>query len=123
MKWTTLFLSIFITSSVFAKNKGLALSGGVSLGSYEAGVLYDLFSQDQNKLTSELKVVYGASAGSINGLLGIFNLCGFRYSSRESNLLWKMWIPVGLDQLEATDKKVHTLLHRNPIIPLFDELK
>jgi hypothetical protein len=116
------FLLIFSTN-VLSYDKGVALSGGVSLGSYEAGVLYSLIAENRDELPKEMKVVYGASAGSINGLLGIFDLCGFRISSRESNLLWKMWVPIGLDQLETKDKKISSLFDRKSIAPLFNELR
>lgn len=123
MKRLLLIFSLCLPLITHAKEKGFALSGGVSLGSYEAGVLYSLLSQNREQLAKEVKVVYGASAGSINGLLGIFDLCGYRQSSRESNLLWKMWVPIGLNQLEAQDKSVPSLFDRKAILPLFQELK
>ncbi len=123
MKSLILLFILFLPMITMAKDKGFALSGGVSLGSYEAGVLYSLISENREELAKETKVVYGASAGSINGLLGVFDLCGFRISSRESNLLWKMWIPIGLNQLETRNPNVPSLFDRQSIEPLFNELR
>jgi len=123
MKLLIVLCILFLPTMAFAKDKGFALSGGVSLGSYEAGVLYSLMSENREELAKETKVVYGASAGSINGLLGVFDLCGFRISSRESNLLWKMWVPIGLDQLETQNPSIPSLFDRKSIDPLFNELR
>ena len=123
MKLLTLLFILILPTIVLPNDKGFAVSGGVSLGSYEAGVLYSLVAEKRDDLTRELKVVYGASAGSINGLLGIIDLCGYRISRRESNLLWKMWIPIGLDQLETKDKRITSLFDRKSIDPLFNELR
>ena len=46
--------------------KALALSGGGSKGSYEAGVLYGLVNNDPDKTKYAYDVVTGVSAGSIN---------------------------------------------------------
>ena len=46
--------------------KALAMSGGGSKGSYEAGVLYGLVNNDPDKTKYSYDVVTGVSAGSIN---------------------------------------------------------
>ena len=46
--------------------KALAMSGGGSKGSYEAGVLYGLVNNDPDKTNYAYDVVTGVSAGSIN---------------------------------------------------------
>jgi predicted acylesterase/phospholipase RssA len=46
--------------------KALAMSGGGSKGSYEAGVLYGLVTNDPDKTNYAYDVVTGVSAGSIN---------------------------------------------------------
>ena len=123
MKWL-IFTLVFISFNVFSSEKrGFALSGGVSLGSYEGGVFYQLLQGNREELMKNTKVVFGASAGSINGLFGILDLCGYRSMEREKSLLWRMWIPIGLNDLEAKDKKTLSLLSREAIDPLFQEVK
>lgn len=49
------------------------MSGGGSKGAFEAGVLYGLVMNDQNKTKYEYDVVTGVSAGSINtGAVSLF---------------------------------------------------
>src|SRR6185369_17565389 len=52
----------------------LTISGGISLGSYEAGVNWALIEymrkiREEGKESPDLKVITGASAGSINAIL------------------------------------------------------
>lgn len=111
----------FFSSPSSAETKvAFSLSGGVSLGSYEGGVFHRLIEKDRSSLRPRTKVIFGASAGSINGLFGLMDLCGFEEQKKEESLLWKMWIPNGLNQLESTDKKNTALLDRKTIVPLFD---
>ena len=48
--------------------RALAMSGGGSKGSYEAGVLYGLVTNDPDKANYAYDVVTGVSAGSINSV-------------------------------------------------------
>ncbi len=116
---------LFLTFSPQGSAKHLALvsSGGVSLGSYEAGVLQEFLSSRKSELPQNLKVVLGASAGGINGLLTVFEACRSVPSKSMKGLLWKMWIPVGLDQLQDDDPSHKSLFHRNAIKNLFKELR
>lgn len=107
----------------FGQEKGFALSGGISLGIYEGGVFYSYITQNRSTIARDTKVIYGTSAGSINGLLGLFEICGFRETKREDNLFWRMWIPNGLDELEAKDPKELSLLSRKSSEKLFPELR
>lgn len=123
MKWFILFL-LLLSSHVFAEEKlAFTLSGGVSLGSYEAGVFHQLLLKEKKSISERTKVVFGASAGSINGLFGILDMCGFREVERDQSLLWRMWIPIGLNQLESKDKMNFSLLERKAIEPLFQEVR
>ena len=87
------------------------ISGGISLGSYQAGVNWALL--EMFKLTAsdsirrawnlpqyELKAVTGASAGNINGFLSAIEWCRTREPiAAESSIFWKTWIRAGFDQL------------------------
>lgn len=80
----------------------VTLSGGASLGSYQAGYLYYLSRfLTLNPSTFELKVVTGASAGSINGLLLILEQGspGAKSSSPRDSLFWQTWIQTGFKEL------------------------
>lgn len=122
MKWIIFFFTLILALTAHAESRGFALSGGISLGIYEGGVFYSLIRGNPN-IARETKVIYGTSAGSINGLLGVFEICGFRKTSREESLFWKMWIPNGIDQLEAKDKNELSLLSRKSSENLFPELR
>lgn len=123
MKWIIFVLTLILSSHSFANDKAFALSGGISLGIYEGGVFYSLINKDRATIAKDTKVVYGTSAGSINGLMGVFEICGFRETDMQSNLFWKMWIPNGIDQLESKDKNEISLLSRKSSENLFPELR
>ena len=48
--------------------RALALSGGGALGAFEAGVLWGLVKNDEDKTKYEYDVITGVSAGSFNAL-------------------------------------------------------
>jgi predicted acylesterase/phospholipase RssA len=89
----------------------LTLSGGVSLGSYEAGVnwgLVEVFKQTQrdslrtawNLPRYHLSAAAGASAGNINAFLAAIEWCRTtRPTPPDSSLFWKIWVRTGFDQL------------------------
>jgi len=89
----------------------LTISGGISLGSYEAGLnwglleLFKLTARDSlrrawNLPRYELKAMAGASAGNINGFLAAVEWCRTREpTAPEQSLLWKIWVRTGFDQL------------------------
>lgn len=82
------------------KQVALTISGGVSLGSYEAGVNW-AFTHALHGEDTELVVVTGASAGNINTLLTAYSWCGVdpQGHTPEQSLFWKAWIPVDLEGL------------------------
>ncbi|HET9707576.1 MAG TPA: patatin-like phospholipase family protein, partial [Gemmatimonadales bacterium] len=89
----------------------LTLSGGVSLGSYEAGVnwgLVEVFKQTRrdslrkawNLPEYQLSTAAGASAGNINGFLAAIEWCRTTQPvPPDSSLFWKIWTRTGFDQL------------------------
>lgn len=77
---------------------GFALAGGVSLGAYEAGFLHALLTPlRQAKVLP--RVLTGTSAGGINAFVGAVQACSEPTSRPTDSLLYKVWIPVGLDKL------------------------
>jgi len=78
----------------------ITISGGVSLGSYEAGVLYyTVEAMRLNQQAAVPRMVTGASAGSVNGFMTILQSCGAPVPDPTASLFWKAWIPLGLGQL------------------------
>ena len=106
-----LFL-ICLSSKLYAvsspdRNIGLTISGGVSLGSYEAGFAYYLTeSLKKNKLEAKFRPKYytGASAGGINSLLALIESCSFGRNDIDESLFWKIWVPIGINELVNKNK-------------------
>jgi hypothetical protein len=78
----------------------ITVSGGVSLGAYEAGQLaYTLSSIRAHAGPTRLRLATGASAGSLNALLSILAACGDGEPTAPGALYWDTWIPIGFEQL------------------------
>lgn len=112
----------------------LTVAGGVSLGAYQAGFLYyytrflqeyaHVYEEARNEVYGEarkepdpalpplapLKVVTGASAGSINALLAAVTACSKRENDPTQSPFWKVWIGVGIAQLRAERRPQRSLL-------------
>jgi hypothetical protein len=79
-----------------------SISGGVSLGAYEAGSLYyGLAVTRANPGFARMRLVTGASAGSVNGLIAVLAACGAEARRPSDSLFWQTWIPLGLSGLSA----------------------
>ena len=114
----------------------LAISGGISLGSYESGLNWALVKylktrrneitlSEPGKLPPELMSSVGASAGSINALISAIAWCvdegklekyrlsnseenAFRYNdSINNNLFHTLWLNVGIDEMLPADSKAY----------------
>jgi hypothetical protein len=78
------------------------VAGGVSLGAYEAGMLHYMVEiMKANPGLREPRLITGASAGSVNGLITILSACSpdEETVAPEDGLFWSTWIPLGFDQL------------------------
>jgi hypothetical protein len=88
----------------------LTISGGATLGVHEAGTLY-LLGQAANALDPgpELVLATGASAGSGNTLLSVFEMCPVEQTADPVDSLgWQVWVGSGFDQLTPDT-------HRSPV--------
>jgi predicted acylesterase/phospholipase RssA len=111
-----------------ARPLGLSISGGISLGSYQAGVNYGLLEVYRHAAWNgsidsipkyRLRTVTGASAGNINTLLWAVEACtnvhtpGQPYVSPlpEHSLFWQVWLDIGWDAL---------MKEKSPELALFD---
>jgi predicted acylesterase/phospholipase RssA len=85
------------------KPLGVTISGGVSLGTYEAGFMYLVLEQLKADPAMELKIVSGASAGSVNALTAAIASCRAPNPKPLDDLGWRVWGEVGFKEL--FDKK------------------
>jgi hypothetical protein len=80
----------------------ITISGGVSLGSYEAGLVYYVVEAMRlNPSAATPRIVTGASAGSVNGFMTILQSCGAAVPDPAASLFWNAWIPLGLEKLHV----------------------
>lgn len=87
----------------------ITISGGVSLGAYEGGFLYYLTEViKRNRSRLDLKVVTGASAGSVNTLLTAMSSCVDTSPPPKQSIFYETWIPIGLEQLLVEGKTTAT---------------
>jgi len=120
--FTLFFLSLFFTLTLHAKestfkeretlNFSLVISGGVSLGAYEAGYNWAIIKmltkvvKNKNLIKPQLKSVAGASAGSINALLSAMYWCQKEsvplHNSIDDNLFYETWVHLGIEDLIIT---------------------
>ncbi|MCU0681627.1 MAG: patatin-like phospholipase family protein [Polyangiaceae bacterium] len=78
----------------------MTISGGVSLGSYEAGFLYyALETAKRNPELFDLRLATGASAGSINALLSVMSACAELETTPSESLFYSTWVGVGFREL------------------------
>ena len=114
----------------------IAISGGISLGSYESGLNWALLKYikirrneitalEPGKLPPQLMSSVGASAGSINALISAIDWCvddelisqynstpavpiKYTYNNTvDDNLFRAVWLNVGIDQILPADKNVY----------------
>jgi predicted acylesterase/phospholipase RssA len=92
----------------------MVISGGVSLGAYEAGYNWAMIKMlnelkaSNRKVRPELRSVAGASAGSINALLSAMYWCQKESiplrNTINDNLFYETWVNLGLEDLMIKGK-------------------
>lgn len=108
-------LLLLFSSSLYAKESkedfSLIISGGISLGAYEAGYNWGLIKhlnhqkhQESNLSSIKMHSIAGASAGAINSMMSAMAWCyTHKYSSQhnlvENNLFYNMWTSVDFEDL------------------------
>jgi len=113
--------------SMLTPYKALVVSGGVSLGSYQAGFLYYTtlilrrFDDELRRLgfdgpdVGRFRVVTGASAGSINSFLSSISGCRTLGDDPEQSPFFKAWIDVGLRELRERPSTFDALFDGNAL--------
>ncbi len=107
-----IILSLFLCSTHQAKSDeidlSMVISGGVSLGAYEAGYNWAMIKmltqiKQQPQSSIHLRSVTGASAGSINALISAIYWCqdpsNPTLNSIDNNLFYNTWAKLGLNDL------------------------
>lgn len=89
------------------KKIALVLTGAVSLGSFEAGVAYELvrYIKEQNNPDIEIDVIVGTSAGALTGALTALVLA----DAADPQILEESWLSVRLEdllKLKDTDRSI-----------------
>lgn len=103
---------------------GVTISGGVSLGTYEAGFMYLTLEQLKADPVLELKMVTGASAGSINALVSALASCLPPTSDPFADPGWLAWGDVGYrDLFDKKHSSGAALFSRDALERSFDRLR
>jgi predicted acylesterase/phospholipase RssA len=110
----TIISALLLFSFLYAKpakfDMAMVISGGVSLGAYEAGYNWALIkllrniSAQSKKVHPELKSLAGASAGSINALVSGIYWCQRDdiklHNSVDDNLFYSIWTGIDINDLQ-----------------------
>ncbi len=88
----------------------VAISGGASLGAWEAGYVYYLVETllAAESPAFELRAIAGTSAGSINALLASIAYCGEPEPDPEASVFYRTWIPIGTQTLFTSESATPT---------------
>jgi predicted acylesterase/phospholipase RssA len=126
---------IFLSFSTFSNeiSVGVTTSGGVSLGTYEAGFHYYLAEYtkvNKKRLKPSFKGINyytGASAGAANSIMSIFESCNKDRIEIEDSILWKFWTNMSTnDLLKEKDTTPISLLSthyvKSEIYPIFRKI-
>ncbi len=99
-----------------ALGRSIVVSGGVSLGAYQAGFLY-LYTEVLKQGAVPVPLMTGASAGSANAFLAGISMCRGPVLDPHESLAWKTWIPVGFDRLHDPEQvRRDGLFTRRPVL-------
>ncbi len=113
IRMLVIFLVIsLIPHGVYASDEtedySLTISGGISLGAYEAGLNFTLLKlMKKNSDRLRLVGVTGASAGNVNAVMSAITWCRNDFPEElTDNIFWDTWIPIGMDTLFPGTKPV-----------------
>lgn len=100
------------------KKVALVFTGAVSLGSFEAGVAYEIVKHIQEKKQPELEVdvIVGTSAGALTGALTALALV----NGLDPSILEKSWLSVKLEDLLRLNPSDKSILSSSKVEKLID---
>jgi len=130
----TLLCVVLTTSAAASKKKedfSLVISGGISLGAYEAGynwalIKYMTYLKHNSSMTEvSMRSIAGASAGAINTLMSSIAWCRSKEAldinnTIEDNLFYSMWAEVDFEDLFIGKNGV---IDNNNTTSLFSRIK
>jgi len=103
----------------------LVTTGGVSLGVYEAGFLYESIKSLRRDGFNEKDglIFTGASAGALNSFIAILESCSLENKKLEDSIFWNSWIDLDFDNFYTKNKSRSTsILSRSSLDNVFDTL-
>jgi hypothetical protein len=100
------------------------LSGGVSLGAYQAGYLYytSLVFHENPELLSA-KLLTGSSAGGLNTLLSILSFCGKPSPDPKQSALWEAWMRLKAEDLAGPAGDRRALVPRRAFLEIAEGIR
>ena len=75
-----------------ASRPNLVVAGGVSLGAYQAGMVYFFNEQHLGERRPGYQVAVGTSAGAVNAAIGAFAACAERQPTPDSERSVRVWV-------------------------------
>jgi predicted acylesterase/phospholipase RssA len=124
------FSSLALAKEVKKEDFSLVISGGISLGAYEAGynwalLKYMAYLKHNSNTNIQMRSIAGASAGAINTLMSSMAWCRSKKeldtsNTIENNLFYHMWGEVDFEDLLIHKKGVQDL---DNTTSLFSRLK
>ncbi len=94
---------------------GVTISGGVSLGAWEAGFMYLFLEAQKARPAAELRIVTGASAGSANAFVSALSSCLPKNPQPMDDPGWLVWGPIGFTDLFDRQRAGESLFVRDPL--------
>jgi predicted acylesterase/phospholipase RssA len=92
----------------------LTLSGGVSLGAYQAGSLaYTSLVLKNNSDVVETKLMTGASAGAVNAFLSVLSACSEKSELPSQSDFYRSWVGFQGSELLGDGSETQALLSRS----------
>lgn len=102
----------------------VTLSGGVSLGAYQAGQLYySSLVMRANPRLFEVKLLTGASAGALNALFTLFSVCGDETLKPSASAFYRAWVGFRGEDLLAPEGERRALFSRRAFEGIASELE
>jgi predicted acylesterase/phospholipase RssA len=102
----------------------VTLSGGVSLGAFQAGFLYYTgLAFRENSSLFDTKIFTGASAGGLNTLLSILSFCGSEPARPTQSALWRAWVNLRAEDLARGIDDPRALLSRRAFLDVAEDIR
>ncbi|MEW5742529.1 MAG: patatin-like phospholipase family protein [Myxococcota bacterium] len=114
-----------LAQDVRAPTVALTISGGASLGNYEAGYVWYLNELlSLNPQLGDARIFTGTSAGSANALVALMERCRPWTARPQDSLGYRLWVPVGIDTLfDSAATTPIAAFSRQPLVDAVERLR